>query len=48
LDQQTFEYGSSSEDDPVALDALSKELDSIELHEDCEKIENSDTLINFD
>ncbi|CBY31644.1 unnamed protein product [Oikopleura dioica] len=48
LDQQTFEYGSSSEDDPVALDALSKELDSIELHEDCEKIEDSDTLINFD
>ena len=48
LDQQTFEYGSSSEDDPVALDALAKELDSLDLHENSEKEEDNDLLINFD
>ena len=43
LDQQTFEYGSSNEDDP-RTGTLASELESINLHEE----KNEDTLINFD
>ncbi|CAG5110290.1 Oidioi.mRNA.OKI2018_I69.chr2.g4704.t1.cds [Oikopleura dioica] len=49
LDQQTFEYGSlSEEDDPSALDSLAKELESFELEDTHSKEDAEDSLINFD
>ena len=48
LNQETFEYGSSNEDDQAAFDALATELESIDLHSDDSTVHKEDTLINFD
>jgi hypothetical protein len=48
LNQETFEYGSSNEDDQAAFDALATELESIDLHADDSAEHKEDTLINFD